>query len=286
MVDLVELAILGLILGSFYVLIAIGVSLIFGVQNVINFAHGEFVMLGAYFTFFGWSLFNLNPLVSLIASIPLLLLIGAGIQQILLEPIVGEDELTSLILTFGLALTIRNLARLTFSAETRSINFLSESTTLLGTTLSLNRVLSLLIAVFAGVGFFVFLRYTDWGKAIRATSQNKNVAKACGIDTEKVRLVTFGIGTVLAGIAGGIAGMLFTIGPTMGLDYLLKAFVIVIVGGLGSLVGSVLAGFGYGFVEVSTTLLASSNVALLITYFLLILVLLVRPQGLLGREDT
>jgi len=286
MADLLELAFLGLILGSFYVLIAIGVTLVFGVQNVINFAHGEFVMLGAYFTFFGWSLFNLNPLISLIASIPLLFLIGVGIQQVLLEPIVEEDELTSLILTFGLALTIRNLARLTFSADTRSIDFLSESTTVLGTTLSMNRILGLVIAVIAGVGFFVFLRYTDWGKAIRATSQNKDVAKACGIDTKKIRLVTFGIGTVMAGIAGGIAGILFTIGPTMGLDYLLKAFVIVIVGGLGSLVGSVLTGFGYGLIEVSTTLLASSNLALLITYFLLILVLLFRPQGLFGRKDT
>lgn len=283
---LTELIVIGLFLGAFYGLIAIGLSLVFGVQNVINLAHGEFVMLGAYAAFYGWALLNLSPIISLILSLPLLFAFGAFLQWLLLERIHANTELTSLILTFGLALSLRNLAQLVFSANYRSIDYLTESVTILGASVSLNRPLGFGVALVITAAFFLFLRYSDWGKAIRATSQNPEIAKACGINTRHVRMVSFGLGAAMAGAAGGIAGMLYTIYPYMGLQYLLKSFVVVVIGGLGSLVGAVVGGIGFGIVEAIGTYQLSSNEATMIAFVLLVVALIVRPHGLFGRSDA
>ena len=281
----VELVILGVFLGAFYGLLALGLSLIFGVQDVINLAHGEFLMLGAYATFYGWSILNLNPLVSLVLTIPILFGIGATIQWGLLERIDLDNQLTTLIFTFGLALAIRGFAQYAFTADYQSVPFLTESVSLLGASFSLNRPFAFVIAITATLLFFAFLKYTSWGKAIRATSQNPEIARACGIRTRQVRMVTFGLGAALAGIAGSIAGILYTIFPAMGLEYLLRAFVVVVLGGLGSLVGAILAGLGFGVIEVTGTWFFTSTMATILAFALLILALLVRPQGLLGRAD-
>jgi branched-chain amino acid transport system permease protein len=282
----IELLVLGLFLGAFYGLVALGLSLVFGVQNVINLAHGEFLMIGAYTVFFGWSIFNLNPLVSIVLSVPLLFGIGATIQWGLLERIDLDNELTTLIFTFGLALTIRGLAQYSINTSYQSISFLTESVTVGPATFSLNRPFAFGVAVGATLLFFAFLKYTDWGKAIRATSQNPEIARACGIRTKRVRMVTFGLGAALAGIAGGVAGILYTIFPAMGLEYLLRAFVVVVLGGLGSLVGAVLAGGLFGVVTSFGTWFSSATIASILAFVILILVLLVRPQGLFGRSDS
>ena len=283
---LTELLVIGLFLGAFYGLIAIGLSLVFGVQNVINLAHGEFVMLGAYAAFYGWALLSLSPIVSLVLSLPLLFAFGVFLQWLLLERINDKTELASLILTFGLALSLRNLAQFVFSANYRSIDYLTESVSILGANVSLNRPLGFAVAVAVAAAFFLFLRYSDWGKAIRATSQNPAIAKACGINTGHVRMVSFGLGAATAGAAGGIAGMLYTIYPYMGLQYLLKSFVVVVIGGLGSLVGAAIGGIGFGVVESIATYQLSSNQATMIAFVLLVVMLLVRPQGLFGRSDA
>lgn len=280
-----ELVVLGVFLGAFYGLVALGLSLIFGVQNVINLAHGEFLMVGAYLTFFGWSLFDLNPVVSTIAIIPIMFVFGASLQWGLLERIDLDNELTTLIFTFGLALAIRGFAQYAITIDYESITYLGKSITIGFVTFSLNRPFAFVVAVIATLLFFAFLKYTDWGKAIRATSQNAEIARACGIRTKRVRMVTFGLGAVLAGIAGSIASILYVIFPAMGLEYLLRAFVIVVLGGLGSLVGAVVGGVGFGLIETFGTWFLSSTMASLIAFVVLILVLLVRPQGLFGRSD-
>lgn len=280
-----ELVVLGLFLGAFYGLVALGLSLVFGVQNVINLAHGEFLMVGAYLTYFAWSLFDLNPVVSIVASIPIMFAFGAAIQWGLLERIDLDNELTTLIFTFGLALAIRGFAQFAINVDYESVSFLDESVSVGFVTFSLNRPFAFGVAVVTTVLFFAFLKYTDWGKAIRATSQNAEIARACGIRTKRVRMVTFGLGAVLAGIAGGIASILYVIFPAMGLEYLLRAFVIVVLGGLGSLVGAVVAGGGFGVIETFGTWFLSSTMASIIAFLLLLLTLLVRPQGLFGRVD-
>jgi len=281
-----ELVILGLFLGAFYGLAALGLSLVFGVQSVVNLAHGEFIMIGAYLAFFGWSIFNLHPVLAIAVAAPIMFVFGVAIQWGLLERIDLNEELTTLIFTFGLALALRGFATSTVPVDYESISFLSESVSLGPATFSMNRPFAFVVAVGAMALFFVFLRYTDWGKAIRATSQNAEISRACGIRTKRVRMVSFGLGSVLAGIAGGVAGILYVIFPAMGLQYLLRTFVVVILGGLGSLVGAVLAGLGFGLIRSFGTWYLSSTIASLLAFGLLVVVLLVRPQGLMGRKDS
>lgn len=281
-----ELVILGLFLGSFYGLAALGLSLVFGVQSVVNLAHGEFIMIGAYLAFFGWSIFDLHPVLAIAVAAPIMFVFGVAIQWGLLERIDLNEELTTLIFTFGLALALRGFATSTVPVDYESISFLSESMSLGPATFSMNRPFAFVVAVSAMALFFVFLRYTDWGKAIRATSQNPEISRACGIRTKRVRMVSFGLGSVLAGIAGGVAGILYVIFPAMGLQYLLRTFVVVILGGLGSLVGAVLAGLGFGLIRSFGTWYLSSTIASLLAFGLLVAVLLVRPQGLMGRKDS
>jgi len=281
-----ELVILGLFLGAFYGLAALGLSLVFGVQSVVNLAHGEFIMIGAYLAFFGWSIFDLHPVLAIAVAAPIMFVFGVAIQWGLLERIDLNEELTTLIFTFGLALALRGFATSTVPVDYESISFLSESVSLGPATFSMNRPFAFVVAVGAMALFFVFLRYTDWGKAIRATSQNPEISRACGIRTKRVRMVSFGLGSVLAGIAGGVAGILYVIFPAMGLQYLLRTFVVVILGGLGSLVGAVLAGFGFGLIRSFGTWYLSSTIASLLAFGLLVAVLLVRPQGLMGRKDS
>lgn len=283
---LVELVVLGVFLGAFYGLAALGLSLVFGVQNVINLAHGEFLMVGAYVTFFGWALLDLHPVISIIMVVPIMFAFGVAIQWGLLERIDLDNELTTLIFTFGLALAIRGLAVYSIDTSYKSVNFLTKSVALGPVTFSLNRPFAFGLTLVSAGLFFAFLKYTDWGKAIRATSQNAEIARACGIRTRRVRMVTFGLGASLAGIAGGIAGILYTIFPAMGLDYLLRAFVVVVLGGLGSLVGAVVAGIGFGIIESFGTFYLSSTMAALVAFIVLILTLLFRPQGLFGRADS
>lgn len=280
-----ELLLLGLFLGTTYGLIALGLSLVFGVQSVVNLAHGEFLMLGAYSTFFIWSVFNLHPLIATVLSIPLLFALGALIQDQLIERITHKPQVTSLILTFGLSIFLMNTAQGLFTANFRTIGYLTGPIELGGASFAANRFITFAATGIALASVLGFIKYTDWGKAIRATSQAPEIAKACGIDTRKVRIVAFGIGAATAGFAGSFIGIMYQIFPDMGFNYLIKAFVIVVLGGLGSIVGAVVGGILFGIVEVFGSYILDSTTAETIAFFSLVLLLLVRPQGLFGKED-
>lgn len=282
---IIELLILGVFLGTTYGLIALGLSLVFGVQYVINIAHGEFVMLGAYVTFFGWSLFNLHPLISALLSIPLLFALGVLIQDQLLERIKDKPELTSLILTFGVSIALANLAQVAFTADYRSIDFMTSPVNFGGATFAANRPLTFGATTVALVVILGFIKYSDWGKALRATSQAPEIAKACGINTRNVRLLAFGLGAATAGFAGSFIGMMYTIFPDMGFNFLIKAFVIVVLGGLGSIVGAIIGGIFFGIIEMTGSYFLDGPTANALAFLFLAVLLLVYPQGLFGKED-
>jgi len=247
---LTELIVIGLFLGAFYGLIAIGLSLVFGVQNVINLAHGEFVMLGAYAAFYGWALLNLSPIISLILSLPLFIRVRC------LAPMAAIGTNTRQHRTHVADPHLRAGAQPAESGAARLQRELPVDK--LPDRIGLDPRCRRFVELAAR-----FRRcHRDYchvlpippiqrlGKAIRATSQNPEIAKACGINTRHVRMVSFGLGAALAGAAGGIAGMLYTILPfTWGFQYLLKSFVVVVTGGLGSPVGAVIGGIGFGIVE-------------------------------------
>jgi branched-chain amino acid transport system permease protein len=283
MTDFVEIFIRGLMLGSVYALVGMGLTLVWGVVGIVNIAHGEFIMLGAYFTFWTFSLLHLNPLLSVVFSVPIFFMAGMMIHKRITERLVRQQELSALILTFGMSILIWNLAQFLWSNTYRSVSYLTGNFPILGLVLAKSKTVSFGLAVGITAALFLFLKYSKWGKGIRATSQNSEVALVCGINTMKVRALTFGMGMSLAGAAGAIVSLQWVIFPQMGGSYISKAFAIVVLGGLGNIQGALAGGLMIGVLESLVTQYLSAKMAQIIPSTTILIVLLLRPTGLFKK---
>jgi branched-chain amino acid transport system permease protein len=283
--DLLQVVISGLLLGGVYALFAAGMNMIFGVLRVINLAHGELMMLGAYTTFWLYAIAGINPLLSIPVSALLVFSIGAVIERTMIERVVGQPLLSSLLLTFGLSTLFMGIALSLWTANFRSVPYLTGSVTLFGLNLSQTRLVASAIALAITALTYGFLRFTTFGKAIRATAQNAEVAQVCGINVGRVRLVTFALGSAMAAIAGSLIAMIFTISPEMGRMFLGRAFAIVVLGGLGSFVGAFIGSLALGVVETLAAYFTDTQLAEGVSYAVLVLVLLLRPSGLFGERE-
>lgn len=272
----------GILLGGIYALVAVGLNLIFGVLKVINIAHGEFMMLGAYVTYFLFTRYDLPPLLSLAASMPATFALGWLLQRFVVRRVMGGPELMTLLVTFGVSILITNLALELWSADFRSVPYYAGALRLLGVALSRARLVAFVSALVLTGAVWWFLKRTHIGKAIRATAQHPEVALTCGIDIERVRLITFALGSALAGAAGSLLIPMFSVDPTMGHRFILKAFAVCVIGGLGSFQGALAGGLVLGVAENLVAFAATSQHAGAVAYLLLIGVLLFRPAGLLG----
>lgn len=274
----------GVLLGGVYALVALGLTLIFGVMRVINVAHGTLLMVGAYVTFTAANGLGMNPLASLLVSAPLLFLLGVLVQRFVVERVVGAPELQGLLVTFGVSIILINLALRIFKPDIRAVTYLSGSLTLGGVAFSIPRLIAFAVAVAVTAAAMLFLKRSRLGKAIRATAQNQTVAVVCGVDVKRIRLFAFGLGAALAGVGGSLISLMYAIYPEMGSLYTLKAFCVVVLGGLGSYLGALLGGVILGLAESFTGLYVGTQAAEAVAYLLLVAVLLVRPQGLLGER--
>jgi branched-chain amino acid transport system permease protein len=283
--DLLQVVISGLLLGGVYALFAAGMNMIFGVLRVINLAHGELMMLGAYTTFWLFALANVNPLLSIPVSALVMFSLGAVIERTLIERVVGQPLLSSLLLTFGLSTLFMGIALSLWTANFRSVPYLTGSVNVFGLNLSQTRLVAFAVAVTVTGLTFGFLRFTTFGKAIRATAQNAEVAQVCGINVGRVRLVTFALGSAMAAVAGSLIAMIFTISPEMGRMFLGRAFAIVVLGGLGSFVGAFIGALALGVVETLAAYFTDTQLAEGVSYAVLVLVLLLRPSGLFGDRE-
>jgi branched-chain amino acid transport system permease protein len=272
----------GLLAGGVYAMIALGMALIFGVMRVINVAHGTLLMLGGYTTYWLFSLYGLNPFFSLLISFPLLFIVGLLLQRFFVSRVVGAPELSSLILTFGLSIFITNVAVLSWTSDYRSVEFLTGSFLLGPIAISKPRLVTFTFALLITVAAFVFLNKTKTGKAIRATSQHRELAQVCGINVQRIDLITFGLASGLAGAGGSLISVMYSIFPEMGRGYVFKSFLVIVLGGAGNYPGAFLGGLLLGVVEGLTSLLLTAQLSEVIAYVLLVLVLLIRPTGLLG----
>ena len=276
----------GLYAGCIYILLATGLNLIFGVMKVVNFAHGELLMLSAYFTFTFFVLTGFNPYVLIIASMPALIVIGVIIERLCFRPILGTGKLNEIFVSLGLIYIFQNLVALIWTDEWRSIHSPFESITLpFGPVqLPLDYLIIILMTIAILVGLHLFLRRTTLGRAIRATSQNRKGAMLMGINVERMDMITFGIGSGLAAAAGTlwtVSGMVFN--PYMGSIPAIKAFAIIILGGLGSIPGAIVGGLLYGIAENMAALTLGGAWKDAISFVLLIIVLVIRPTGLFGE---
>lgn len=273
----------GVLLGGVYALTALGLTLIFGVMRIINIAHGTVLMIGAYLTYWLFTLYGLNPFLSLLVSIPAAFLLGALLQRALIRPVIGAPELTALLVTFGISIILTNLALYVWAPDLRTVSFLSGSLRVGSLAFSTPRTVASALALGITAAALLFLKYSRTGKAIRATAQHREVAKVCGIDVHQIDLITFGLGSALTAAAGSLVSFMFAIYPEMGPLYTLKAFCVVILGGLGSSLGSLLGGLVLGIAESYASIFFSAQIAEAVAYVLLVLILLIRPQGFLGE---
>jgi branched-chain amino acid transport system permease protein len=288
LVTALDILIAGLIQGGIYALIAVGLNLQYGVARVLNVSHGEFIMLSAFITYSLYSLFGINPLVSLLICGPLMLLIGFLIHRTLFQRLRDTSESidifegNSLLASFGLLFIIQNIALLIWTANIRGYTYLSTPVDLAGAIFPGNRLVALLFAVVISLGFYFFLMRTRLGKAIRAAAQEPTTAGLSGVNIKQVLAICFGLGALMAGCAGALISMTREITPLIGLNYTIIAMIVVVLGGLGSITGSLISGFILGIVG-SIATYVDAALALIAYYVIFIVLLLVKPTGILGK---
>ena len=283
-----QVAFWGLYSGCIYILLATGLNLIFGVMKIVNFAHGEFLMLGTYITFFLFVITDFNPYVLLIGSIPILIGIGVIVERLCFRPILGTGKLNEIFISLGLIYIFQNLVAMVWTDEWRSIKspFADMTIDLGPLQLLLDYLIITVVTVVILVSLYIFLQKTPIGKAIRATSQNRKGAMLMGIDVEKINMLTFGIGAGLAGAAGtlwAVSGQVFN--PYMGSIPAIKGFAIIMLGGLESIPGAIVGGLAIGMVENFTAFTLGGSWKDAVSFILLIVVLVLRPTGLFGEEE-
>jgi len=281
---IIQVLVNGILLGGLYGLMALGMSLIWGVMNIVNIAHGALIMLGAYLTFWMFTLWGWDPFVSLPATIVVLFVYGYLVQRFLLNLVVRAQLFLTLLLTFGLEVLMVNLARIVWSSDLRQVTptYAATNFEVGGITVPYVRLWVFITTVALSVLFLLLLEKTRLGRAIRATSEELRAARLTGIPVAHIYAVTFGLGAALAGAAGGLWGMLFPITPIMGGGLTLKSFVVAVLGGLGTMMGAVVGGLVLGIAESFTSTYLGPTYPNAVSFGLLVLILILRPTGLLG----
>jgi len=282
----------GVLQGALYGLAAVGLSLVFGVTKFLNVAHGEFLMFGGYASFWLFTLLGLDPFASIPLSMIFLLLIGLVLYKLLFARMVKlpvEDKIrNTLLIGFGVGLILQNVALQLWTADVRAItpDYAGVAFTVLGVRFSIVRVASLVIAFVLLFALQLFLRRTYTGKAIRATVEDWEAATLMGINVHRVYLLAFVMGAALAGVAGTLVAVGYSIEPSMGMHWTLKGLIVMVLGGVGSITGTLVGGLLLGVAESGTAILISGNYREVVGLVIFILVLLLRPQGLFGTKES
>ena len=277
----------GVSLGSVYVLLAVGFTLSLGVLKLLNIAHGHFYMLGAYLVFSFAHLAGLGYWPAVLLTIPSMFLVGVIVHLVGIKPLDGKGYLAPILSTLAIAFLMESIALLIWPGTVRLIDTPYNDVTysLAGVSFTEQRLLTFVAALALTAGLFFFLQRTKIGKALRATTQNEDSAELVGVNTGVIRLFALGLSAALAGAAGGLIGPLFAVSPSIGLIALFKALVVVLLGGLGSILGAVLGGFLLGLFEAFFGGFVNAAWTPVATFVLIIIILVVRPRGLFGREE-
>ena len=282
---LLQALVSGVLLGGVYALPAVGLSLIWGVMKVVNIAHGVLALLGSYLALVTFQALGLDPLVALVAVVPGFFLLGLLLQRTLVQPLAQAPEMSSLLALFGFTIILENVIQRVWTADFRAVTpwYSGASLPLGPLNLSVVRVLTCLLSLLAVLLLDQMLSRTYLGKAIRATAQNRSAALLAGINADRMALVAFGIGTALAGVAGVALALIYSFYPTVHIFWVVKAFLIVVLGGVGNIRGTLVAAFLLGLAESLFGTFVSFRWVDFSVYVLLLVILLVRPQGLYGR---
>lgn len=278
----------GLVLGSMYALVASGLTLIWGTMKLLNFAHGELYMLGGFGLYFGISLLNLPPWIAVPIVLVLAFIFAALVEKGLIAPLLGRPDwgVSAVVATLGIGIFIQNFAFKFWGGDFQEVPYMiAGTTTFFDVTLAWHRLYILGLTLVVLVVFWQGMKRTRIGLALRATAQDNDAATLMGIPYRKIYTITFGVSASLAALAGTALAPIFSVNPWMGSGPLIKAFIVVILGGLGSFVGAILGGFIIGISESLSVLFLGSGWKDLICFVLLIIVLVIRPAGLFGGKE-
>jgi branched-chain amino acid transport system permease protein len=283
----VQAIINGIMLGGFYAAMMLGFSVIWGVMGVINLAHGEFVMVGAYLTWLMSDGAGIDPFVAILLVFPIMFVFGYVLQRVLINRIVDRPHLVALLVTFGLSIIMANAVKLRYTATPRLTDTALSGVwnPYRGVTIPRTKTGILLVALLIMAGLYLFLHRTKLGKSIRAAAQNKQAARIVGIDVKKIYAITFGICIAITGVAGALISPTQAVFPFMGPPLTLRAFTITALAGLGSIPGALMGGITLGLVESFIGIYVEgigTNLAIVASFALLWVILVTRPQGLFG----
>ena len=280
----IQMCITGIVMGLIYILIALGITLIFGVMRIVNFVHGEMTMLSAFSLYYFFEVWHMNFILALLLSVIAISLMGIFFQRYIYKPL-GYDILNVMIIAAGASFALKSASWITFGPAPRDIStVIPGMIRVLGTPLSMERAAVALICVGLTIALYIFLFKTKTGKSMRAVEQNSEAAAVLGVSIDRVNAIVFIIGCSLAAVAGALAGMLFAVEPEMGGDPLMKCFMIILIGGMGSIPGAIIAGLLLGLIDSFTETLLGGEMAFIIGFALLMLILIIRPKGFFGYE--
>lgn len=283
--DLSTPLMMGVLLGGLYALIALGLSLVYGVMNLINIAHGDLVVFTSFFGYTAMTVLGIDPILSLVAGIPVMFLIGFGIQKYLMSRAFKISMAAPLIISFGISIILQNAYQIVWSPMSKGLttSYALESFSLGPLHVPLIYLLDFIVGLVIMLLLLGFLRRTYLGRAIRAASQESRAAQLMGINTDRVYAFTFAIAMAVAAIAGVFLGLTFPFTPTSGVSFLIIAFGVVVLGGLGSVLGTFIGGIAFGLAQTLGGHFFGTTAQLLVAYIMVFVILGIRPQGIFGR---
>ena len=283
-----QLAVSTFLLGGIYALIAVGLTLIFGIMRVVNFAHGEFLMLGMYLAFFAFTLRGIDPYVVLLIAIPVFFAVGLVVYLLIMKGIIHASHNVQIFTTVGLSTALQNVALVLWTGDFQVIRPWEASVVLrvAGTAFNLSQVIAFTVAVALTVALFLFMKWTHTGRVMRATAQDRDAATLMGIDTDRVYRLTFAIGIACVGAAGVLVAPLYAVYPQAGLQFVTLAYVVVVLGGLGDMLGAMLGSLIVAAVEVAGSYIFGAAWKEVFYFLLFIAVLVFRPAGLFGQRGA
>jgi branched-chain amino acid transport system permease protein len=284
---LIENLMWGVAIGSIYVLLATGLNLIFGVMKLVNFAHGELLMIGAYICYTVSTALGLNAYLALFVSMVAVAVIGVAVERLAFRRVLGGDKLNEIFVSLGIILIFDNVAVLFWGEKSKRISspFENMSLQLGDIAIGYDRLIALGFVVVILIGLVFLIKKTKVGRAMRATSQKSQAAMLMGINIEHIYIITFALGAALAGAAGSLYGIIYPFNPYIGALPTIKTFAIIILGGLGSIPGAIIGGLLYGIAEQSAVLFLGGIWRDAVAFSLLIIVLILRPEGLFGGKS-
>ncbi len=280
----------GLLIGGVYALIALGLNIVFGTMRVINFAQGTLLMAGMFIVYWLWELAGVHPYLSPLVTVPVLFGLGYLIQGAIVSPLLARERarepMSVLLATLGLALVLENVALLFFSADFKTVQTdVSLATFKLGGIIvSVPRLVGLGAMALTCLGLYLFFTRTDLGRAVRATGQDREAARLMGINDFRIYGIAYALSAALMGVAAAVLVPFFYVHPGVGTSFLLKVFVIVVLGGIGSMPGAAVGGILVGMIEGIVALYVQAAVAQIVLFGVFVMILFVRPSGLLGVE--